>query len=215
MCGIFSILNVIKEEEIIIKNFMNGRSRGPENSNICFFKEHNLSMGFHRLAINGLNNIANQPMFLNDYTLVCNGEIYNFKYLHTLLQIENKTTSDCEIIIHLYEKYGIEETLHILDGVYAFILFDIKKKEIIIARDQFGVRPLFQISGSFTDNNNIFGFASEIKMLTPFENRCLKPYPPGTYSIMSLQNIIYGIFKIHEKSFVSLNVPISHYLTET
>ena len=145
MCGIFALLNNEDSEKNIVRYFVKGVARGPENSVLKFIHEFKLTLGFHRLAINGLNETANQPLIIKDCILICNGEIYNFKKLHSLLNIENTTSSDCEIIIHLYKKYGIQQTLRMIDGVFAFVLFDTKFKKIYVARDLFGVRPLFKI----------------------------------------------------------------------
>ena len=125
MCGIFALLNNENciPDDLIERQFEKGKNRGPEFSTL-----QNVSLktkfGFHRLAINGLNTESNQPIKINNITLICNGEIYNYKELYDLLpDIIPKTDSDCEIIIHLYEKFGIEYTLKILDGVFAFVLF--------------------------------------------------------------------------------------------
>jgi asparagine synthase (glutamine-hydrolysing) len=108
-----------------------------------------MSLGFHRLAINGLNKISNQPLIFQDIVLICNGEIYNYKELYALMEIDTPTTgSDCEVIIHLYLKYGIEQTLVMLDGVFSFVLYDNRltpdlNNKVYIARDPYGVRPLY------------------------------------------------------------------------
>ena len=190
MCGIFALINnrftlTDKSKPSIEDCFSKGSRRGPEHS----FKKNlplNILLGFHRLAINGLDTISNQPITCNNVTLICNGEIYNYKELYALTNIVPTTESDCEVIIHLYIKYGIEYTLSLLDGVFAFILVDFSSTEsdpqIIVARDPYGVRPLYQLSKSYDeyklgahDNNNIItediiGFASEIKELIPLFN---------------------------------------------
>ena len=132
MCGIFAILNANNSDshylinnDLIQKSFEKGSSRGPEYS---ILKEYdNIKLGFHRLAINGLNNNSNQPFEINDIILICNGEIYNFKKLAITNNINLHTKSDCEIIIHMYLKYGLEYTLSLLDGVFSFILYDKKR----------------------------------------------------------------------------------------
>ena len=183
MCGIFSILNNQFKEEDIIANFEHGKARGPEESSIKWYKDLHIVLGFHRLAINGLNNSAMQPLKKNNCILICNGEIYNSKELHKLIGVANESGSDCEIITDLYLKYGITQTLRVLDGVYAFVLVDITKEKIFIARDMFGVRPLFQLCGS-----ECVGFASEIKTLYNLKDDASRiiPFPPGachTYNI--------------------------------
>lgn len=181
MCGILLLLNNTQSEEKIISDFWKGKGRGPEKSDIKLLHDDKVILGFHRLAINGLKDSANQPMTIGEYTLICNGEIYNYQMLHTLCDIENSTGSDCEIIIHLYKKYGIEQALRLLDGVFAFALFDRTQHKIIIARDLFGVRPLF-IS---TRNNIEFGVSSEMKMLSNSSSptHTITPFTPGTYSV--------------------------------
>ena len=97
-----------------------------EFSKLECYVYHNIYMGFHRLAINGLNEKSNQPMKINDSAiLICNGEIYNYKELYKMMNdIVPKTGSDCEVIIYLYRKYGIEHAIKMLDGVFAFVLYD-------------------------------------------------------------------------------------------
>lgn len=221
MCGIFTLLNNDSQygNQFIIDNFNKGRGRGPEFSKLERIGLKQI-MGFHRLAINGLNSKSNQPMIFEDITLICNGEIYNYKELYELLGVTPTTDSDCEVIIHLYMKYGIDQTLQMLDGVFAFVLcdYDINNNyaKTYVARDPYGVRPLYFLysdknntsleikidnpdvnseyanDGSSNNNNNIFGFASEIKMLNAFksENYNIEHFEPGTYSLYILPHVV-------------------------
>ena len=143
MCGILSILrynNSCKQVEHIKTLFNRHSARGPEKSSFNYYENNKIIMGFHRLAING-NKDAMQPLHLEDCILMCNGEIYNWQELSKYAGV--KCMSDCEIIIHLYKKYGIKQTLQMIDGVFAFILWDKNTNEVFAARDPFGVRPLF------------------------------------------------------------------------
>jgi len=195
MCGIFSLLNnTIFDVDFVNNSFKKGKTRGPENSKLT--KVNILcDFGFHRLAINGLNTNSNQPITVNDITLICNGEIYNYQELYSMLGIVPKSESDCEVIIHLYEKYGIEYTLQLLDGVFSFILCDSRltndDSRIYIARDPYGVRPLYYLKPK---NNNIYGFASEIKVLIDLHKETssheIIHFEPGTYSIFSLPTTV-------------------------
>ena len=230
MCGIFSILNNSKfiPNNIIDECFMNGVSRGPEYSEQIELY-NNVIFGFHRLAINGLDAISNQPMTIDKITLMCNGEIYNFKKLFHMIQVEPTTNSDCEIIIHLYKKFGIEYTLSLLDGYFSFILYDasnITSEEpvIYVARDTYGVRPLYILQNKEFDFDHthlqytptrypIIGFASELKMLSGIlnyndkllvykdenTNKCsrfyIDQYPPGTYSKLTKEVKILSYYK--------------------
>ena len=185
MCGIFSLLNTKGfSAEFINTQFEKGKNRGPEYSKLESF--NNFNLGFHRLAINGLNEKSNQPISINNIILICNGEIYNYKYLYNLMDIKPETGSDCEVIIYLYLRYGIEQTLQMLDGVFAFVLYDSNNSNIYVARDPFGVRPLYQLS-----NFSLIGFASELKCLNDFtynEQNKIVQFTPGTYSIFSNNN---------------------------
>lgn len=171
MCGIFAILNNSYDKDLVESSFQRGKDRGPEYSSIEFSSDSKTILGFHRLAINGFHDDkSNQPLKLNDCSLICNGEIYNFKQLYKMCpHFKQKTKSDCEIIIHMYSKYGIKHTLQHIDGVFAFILIDHKKNVVYVARDTYGVRPLFLFDNSYTDDKTIF-FSSELKSMVKLFN---------------------------------------------
>ena len=173
MCGIFSIVNNGFSESVIRKKFINGAGRGPENSVIKRYKNH--IFGFHHLAINGYNDKSSlQPLETDDCILICNGEIYNWKQLYLEIGSENKkTNSDCEIIIHLYLKYGFKRMVQMLDGVFAFVLHDKKTERTYVARDLYGVRPLF-----VSKRKDMVIFSSEMKMMP--NNIGLMSIKPGT-----------------------------------
>jgi asparagine synthase (glutamine-hydrolysing) len=206
MCGIFALFNNDNyfTKDFINKQFEKGKTRGPENS--CLIENVHSIIGFHRLAINGLNSTSNQPLVIDNIMLICNGEIYNYKELYSLMNITGSTQSDCEIIIHLYIKFGIEQTLRLLDGVFAFILLDnrITNDDLTckcyVARDPFGVRPLYLLR-STSQQKNIFGFASELKVLSEFyhtlfdTNYSITPFTPGTYSSFRLSDKVLSIWK--------------------
>jgi len=204
MCGIFSLFNVdysYYNKNLIEKMFMKSSNRGPEKSDIKDYL--NLTMGFHRLAINGLDIESSQPIEIRDIVLICNGEIFNYKELFNLIDQKPETNSDCEIIIHLFIKYGIDYTLSLLDGEYAFILLDNRKKNgdlnnyTYVARDPFGIRPLFILTPTKRKSyNKLIGFASEAKSLIDIKNYVatdlynehvnekfdLKQFNPGSYN---------------------------------
>ena len=198
MCGIFALLNDYKpfNTHITTENrrnaFYSGMSRGPEEHRMI---EHmnGVSMYFHRLAINGIDVLSGQPLKIGDVTLICNGEIYNYKQLFSMLKeygIVQQTRSDCEVIIHLYNIFGIERTLQMIDGVYSFVLYEqqigvsLLSDKVYIARDPFGVRPLYTLA-SKDGKHELFGFASELKVLKYLmsENHVTCPFEPGTYSV--------------------------------
>jgi len=136
-------------------------------------------MGFHRLAINGLNIQSNQPLNIRNISLICNGEIYNYKELYSILKVKPTTDSDCEIIIHMYLRYGIKQTLQLLDGVFAFVLYDELCNEVYVARDPYGVRPLYMSTIVNMDEfYNTYCFSSEMKMISKGK---INSFIPGSY----------------------------------
>jgi asparagine synthase (glutamine-hydrolysing) len=196
MCGIFAILNDNNNSsnEILQREFVKGERRGPEASNLNSI-DTNCILGFHRLAINGLNDESNQPLIIDDIILICNGEIYNFYGLYELMDIKPTTGSDCEVIIHLYLKYGIAKTVNMLHGVFAFILYDTRPSvcKLFIARDPLGVRPLYYMKNKYLNEEYLYGFSSELKCLEYFYNKDYSEkniihFKPGTYSIFSYIN---------------------------
>ena len=199
MCGIFALFN---SQNIDCKKietmFIKGNSRGPENSQFLHLKNLNSHIGFHRLAINGYQDKkSNQPFNIDGIYLICNGEIYNYKQLYKILKVEPHSRSDCEVIIHLYKKYGFEQTLQMLDGVFALILIDTNRKNVFVARDTYGVRPLFTNTFTCKDemgNTQIcYGFSSVLKSLDKFENsKHLQQFEPGSYSIFNINKIQRG-----------------------
>ena len=102
MCGIFALCNYTDlypkiTEPLIEDSFNEGKGRGPEFSTLLL-ASIDLKFGFHRLAINGINNEANQPINIKNVSIICNGEIYNYKELAKQYNIPLFTGSDCEII---------------------------------------------------------------------------------------------------------------------
>lgn len=181
MCGIFALISNFSLETLnIAENFELGKNRGPEDS-ILLTISNNLIFGFHRLAINGLNEKSNQPFIIDNIYLICNGEIYNYKILYETNDITPTTDSDCEIIIHLYIKYGFEHMLKMLDGVFAFVLYDSNNNKIYVARDFYGIRPLY-----IYENENFVALGSEIKTIHELnvdfnkKNKIIH-FPPSTY----------------------------------
>jgi asparagine synthase (glutamine-hydrolysing) len=197
MCGIFALLNYseVNYDKFIKCQFMKGKNRGPEFSDLQHISM-NAIFGFHRLAINGLDDISNQPITIDNIHLICNGEIYNYRELYKLMDLTPKTNSDCEVIIHLYKRYGIKQTLKMLDGVFAFALCDNNhthlESNIYIARDPYGIRPLYFLKNTKYPDR-VIGFASELKMLSDFCNQnpdelTISQFKPGTYSSFNLNS---------------------------
>lgn len=161
ICGIYNFerKNPIDEETIVrMRDLMT--YRGPDDYGL--YVKDNIGLGHRRLSIIDLST-GHQPMFNEDGSIVIvfNGEIYNYIELrHKYLKGHNfKTRSDTEVIIHLYEEFGMD-CLKLLNGMFAFALYDIRKEKLFLVRDHFGIKPLY-----YFKNGKGMIFASEIKAI--------------------------------------------------
>ncbi len=175
MCGIFAHYGCNCDQILQKKNYNKIKHRGPDNTVIKKVNDK-LLMIFHRLVINGLDHDSDQPLCIKNKWLICNGEIYNYRKLWQDNGFNYKTHSDCEIIIHMYIKFGFENTLKQLDGVFACVLYDADIDKLYVARDPIGIRSLYY--GIDYDKKNI-GFCSEGKALMSFDE--VKQFPPGCW----------------------------------
>lgn len=150
------------------------KPRGPDKHKYLFYK--NLFLGFQRLSIIDLSQEGDQPFTDKNHiaSLICNGEIYNYKELIQKYNLCLDGNSDCEVILRMYLKFGIEKTLEELDGVFAFAIYDYNTKELVCARDPFGVRPLFL---SISEKGIVA--SSELKPLDGLKN--VIAFPIGSY----------------------------------
>lgn len=175
MCSIFGVESKSIPVETLKEHFDRTLSRGPDMSRMteipCGY------LGFHRLAIMGLNKSGMQPFERDGSSVVCNGELYGFRPLKKRLEEKYafQSDSDCEILLPLYEEYGLE-MFKVLDAEFALILYDGKTGKLIAARDPIGIRPLYY--GTLADGSMIF--ASEAKVLVGLCETIL-PFPPGCY----------------------------------
>jgi len=186
MCGILAGVGrdiEISEYYDCMKRLCN---RGPEGTKYHIV-EGKAFLGFTRLAINGLTDNGMQPMEREGCFWIVNGEIYNWRTLNTENSLECQTGSDCEVIgalyTSIYSKGAIEEIgglFNSLDGVFSVVIIDTILNRVIVARDPFGVRPLYM----GRDGETIL-FGSEMKTL---ELVCknIEPFPPGFVSVYDL-----------------------------
>jgi asparagine synthase (glutamine-hydrolysing) len=175
MCGIWAVFgSKLPSQEDIKKCVEKIHNRGPEYMKIQNFGS--AVLGFTRLAINGLTERGHQPIVNDDIAVVCNGELYNYKELAMRWSIAlPEGSSDCEILPTLLRKLDPTEVCRTIDGVFAFVAIDQKLETITIARDPYGVRPLYIGRG---DGFQVF--SSEIKALTPICER-IEVFPPGAW----------------------------------
>ena len=167
MCGISGIYHINESPEqwrLLLTNLVKDiRHRGPDEEG--YFSETHISMGVRRLKVIDLNT-GSQPISNEDGTIhvVFNGEIYRFEALRKALREKGhqfKTQTDAEVVIHLYEEYGTDFFTH-FDGMFAFALWDSRLKRLILARDRFGIKPLFYTTGL---KKGLLAFSSEIRPL--------------------------------------------------
>lgn len=164
MCGFVGYTGKIANQKGVLDTMSSQIAhRGPDSTDS--YIDEDVALGFRRLAIIDLEG-GSQPIFNEDKTkvLVFNGEIYNYKPLQQ--ELKNKghiftTNTDSEVLIHGYEEWG-SELLSKLRGMFAFAIWDTRNKKLFIARDFFGIKPLY-----YTLQNNTFIFGSEIKSFLP------------------------------------------------
>ena len=187
--------NLDQVDPFMIKKMMQlQQHRGPDDSGLALFSLNekislsynqndlenldikddisklNGGIGFNRLSVIDVSKNGHQPMANKDNTIyiMFNGEIYNaFQLKNELIDKDYnfKSKTDTEIILALYEKYGLEFTLKKLNGMFAICILDLKKNEIFLARDRFGIKPIYYIS-----NEEFFSFSSEVKSFLAINN---------------------------------------------
>jgi asparagine synthase (glutamine-hydrolysing) len=186
MCGITGYINIdntpIQDSSIILDMLRVQKHRGPDDSGIRAINlskgisaevqvsepvyvdhEFNGMLGFNRLSILDLSANGHQPMASPDQKvlLTLNGEIYNaFDFKNELIQwgYDFKSTSDTEVVLALYLKYGIDGLLERLNGMFAIVIADLRSGMLYIARDRFGIKPMYYIF-----NSKMLAFSSELK----------------------------------------------------
>jgi asparagine synthase (glutamine-hydrolysing) len=170
MCGILGCFS----NKSIDKSFFRSISdmtihRGPDFQN-HFFENYNqnrkIAFGHNRLSIIDPTPESNQPFIDGEQVLVFNGEIYNYQILKDKLIRKNisfKTSGDTEVIIKLYQNFGIKKTLEMIEGMYAFCIYDKKFNKVFLARDKFGIKPLLY----YVNKEDLF-FSSELKSITNY-----------------------------------------------
>lgn len=234
MCGIAGFYdNKNTGDEALLRSMtVSLAHRGPDAEG--FFYNGTIGLGHRRLSIIDLDIRSGQPFYSQNkrYIIIFNGEIYNYIELREQLKqnhsIAFNTTSDTEVLIECWNIYGVE-TLQKLNGMFAFAIYDTEKKEITIARDHSGIKPLY-----YTVQNEAMFFASELKALKKVNTlnfeidttaiaaylhagcvpaplsiyRHIKKLLPGHY-------VTYGKNGLHTFQYYSLTKNIaSHYLTD-
>jgi asparagine synthase (glutamine-hydrolysing) len=190
MCGITGFFdfasNQSTDRQVLERITEKLSHRGPDSRG--YFLQNGIGFGFRRLSILDLE-AGDQPMFNEDCSVVsvCNGEFYNYRELRRELEGKKHqfiSNCDSEILPHLYEEYGID-LVHRLNGQFAFAIYDIARRRLYLARDHFGINPLF-----YTVFGGTFLFASEIKSLLEHPKVCRSIDLTGLDQIFSFPGLV-------------------------
>jgi asparagine synthase (glutamine-hydrolysing) len=161
MCGISGIIGLDKVKgQSLIQPMMDAmQHRGPDAQGS--FVDEQVALGHVRLSIIDLSHGADQPLHeaSGRFVIVFNGEIYNYQEVKALIDFNWKTNSDTEVILAAYMKWG-KDCLSKLNGMFAFAIWDKQEKDLFIARDRMGIKPLY-----YSVNNGVLVFGSEMRSL--------------------------------------------------
>ncbi len=187
MCGIVGFTNDIDDSNEVLGRMMDRiRHRGPDAEGK--YIDEDIALGHRRLSIIDISFQGDQPIFNEDRSLVIifNGEIYNYKEIKEKLVEAGhdfRTNTDTEVLIHGYEEYG-EKLLNMLRGMFAFVIWDKKKKELFGARDFFGIKPMYYaaMDGTLMFGSEIKSFLEHPKFRKELNTAALENYLTFQYS---------------------------------
>lgn len=202
MCGIAGFIGYKNNTLLAEQANLIQKHRGPDNQSV--WNDNYISLAHQRLSIIDLSEAANQPMLKEDFVIIFNGEIYNFKELRSthLQGLPYTTQSDTEVVLDMFIKYG-QKCLDFFIGMFAFAVYNKSSHEVFLARDHFGIKPLF-----YTRTEQGFSFASELKtlLIVPDFNRTI-----NIKSLTACLNYLWipGNETMFENCY---KLPPSHYL---
>lgn len=188
MCGIAGAAGDFGEYAVARMSDTLGH-RGPDASGT--FVEGDFALGHRRLAILDLSAAGRQPMASQDgrFVVALNGEIFNYIELRGEIGGEFRTVTDTEVLVEACAKWGVEGALERLMGMFAFALWDRKERELTLARDAMGEKPLV-----YLEDRRGIAFASEMKALAPLCDRCIDPQALDAYLALGHVPAPLGIF---------------------
>ncbi len=154
-------------------------SRGPDGTGEWLSEDRRVGFGHRRLSIIDLSSASDEPLFNADRSLAItfNGEIYNYRELRSGLAdrgYQFMSQGDAEVVLAMYETHGIDKTMQALRGMYAFAIWDRRKQGMLLARDPFGIKPLY-----YSDNGHTIRLASQVKALRAGGQVDMTPDPAG------------------------------------
>ncbi|KND47586.1 MAG: asparagine synthase (glutamine-hydrolyzing) [Parcubacteria bacterium C7867-006] len=211
MCGIAGVIEPsIKNKEKVIEAMVSRIiHRGPDEDG--FYVDKNVGLGMRRLSIIDLST-GHQPITSEDEKLLIffNGEIYNYLELKKDLlnkKYNFKTDSDTEVILHMYEEYG-ENMLQMLRGMFTFCIYNTETKEVFVARDFFGIKPLYYL----VQNEKIVAFSSEAKSFLSFPKFKPEVNDSAVMNYLSFQynplveSFFKDVYKLPPAHFMRINL---------
>lgn len=209
MCGIAGIIAQTEEPKQTLDEMLDSIiHRGPDDSGT--FIDKNIAIGMRRLSIIDVDG-GKQPISSRDGSIVIvfNGEIYNFKELREGLVSRGhtfKTHTDTEVILHLYEELG-EDVVKSLRGMFTFLIYDMKKGNVIVARDPFGIKPLYYMM----NGDSVSAIASEIKSLLTIPEYKKKINEEAIFHYLSFQynpmkeTFFSGIYRVPPATYMIID----------
>jgi len=188
MCGISGYIDIVNRDISLSKSLKSTIHRGPDNTSQTSYiiNDFHVGLGHNRLSIIDTSESANQPMLSNceNFIMVFNGEIYNYKYLLSLLvDFSPKTSSDSEVLLEFFIQFGIDGFVKV-NGMFSVVFLDLTLNSLYIFRDPVGIKPIYLLE----DNGKIY-FSSEIKGLKAYIDK-LEINPEKFYEFFSLGYII-------------------------
>ena len=207
MCGLAGFTGFDNNTELAEMANKIQQHRGPDNQSI--WKDDFIALAHQRLSIIDLTDAANQPFVKHNLIIIFNGEIYNYKELQIKLINEKNvhfvTASDTEVVLEMFKHFG-KTSLDYFIGMFVFAIYNIEDKSLFIARDHFGIKPIF-----YTLINNSFAFSSELKTLVKV---------PGFDKTINSKSLVsclnYSWVSGNETMFNNCyKLPPAHYLTYT
>jgi asparagine synthase (glutamine-hydrolysing) len=198
MCGIAGAIGFPNSSEIVARMTADLRHRGPDGDG--FFSDGDLALGHRRLAILDLSDTGRQPMTSRDgrFTIVLNGEIFNYVELRCDLDAAVRGQSDTEVLLEACAAWGVETALQRANGMFAFALWDAHERELTLARDRVGEKPLVYLihrSAPTSARGPALAFASELKALHPLTDRRLDPAAVDAYLALGYVPAPLAIFR--------------------
>ena len=213
MCGIVGIYNPNKIDENykdIIKTMADEIiHRGPDSDG--YYLDESVAFGFRRLSMVDLSDCGSQPFYTDDKTkvIIFNGEIYNFREIREELKVlgyKFNSGTDTEVLLKGYDKWK-EKILDKVRGMFAFAIWDNVEKELFIARDFFGIKPLYYTrntkDGSLLFGSEIKSFLKNPNFNKEFNKEALKPYLTFQYSALE-ETFFKGVYKLKQSHYMKI-----------